>query len=164
MSYARIIFLTSLTMIAFAGNSLLCRLALKQTGIDPASFTSVRLISAAITLWLLVQFSRGTDKGEGNWPSAIALFTYAAGFSFAYVGLTAATGALLLFGAVQTTMIGYGFWKGERFQKLQLVGLVLAIGGLVGLLTTARRSVDSIMSPPTGTSSTSRFRAPSSPS
>ena len=121
-------------MVAFAGNSLLCRLALKQTSIDPASFTSVRLISAAITLWLLVQVNRGADSGKGNWPSALALFAYAAGFSFAYVGLTAATGALLLFGAVQTTMIGYGIWRGERFQKLQLVGLVLAIGGLVGLL------------------------------
>ena len=121
-------------MVAFAGNSLLCRIALKNTGIDPASFTSVRLISAAVTLWLIVQVNRVPDSGKGNWPSALALFVYAAGFSFAYVGLTAATGALLLFGAVQTTMIGYGLWKGERFQKLQLVGLVLAVGGLVGLL------------------------------
>ena len=134
MSRARTAALTSLAMVAFAGNSLLCRIALKNTGIDPASFTSVRLVSADITLWLLVQMNRGTDTGKGNWPSAIALFAYAAGFSFAYVGLTAATGALLLFGAVQTTMIGYGLWKGERFQKLQLVGLALAIGGLVGLL------------------------------
>lgn len=120
-------------MLAFAGNSLLCRMALKNTGIDAASFTSIRLISAALTLWLVVRLSSKTSSGEGNWPSAIALFAYAAGFSFAYINLTAATGALLLFGAVQTTMIGYGIWRGERLLNLQLLGLVLALGGLVGL-------------------------------
>ena len=120
-------------MLAFAGNSLLCRVALKETGIDAASFTSVRLISAALTLWLVVRLSSKTNSGKGNWPSALALFAYAAGFSFAYINLTAATGALLLFGAVQTTMIGYGIWRGERLLNLQLIGLVLALGGLVGL-------------------------------
>ena len=120
-------------MLAFAGNSLLCRVALKSTGIDAASFTSIRLISAALTLWLVVRLSSKTNSGKGNWPSAIALFAYAAGFSFAYINLTAATGALLLFGAVQTTMIGYGIWRGERLLNLQLLGLVLALGGLVGL-------------------------------
>jgi drug/metabolite transporter (DMT)-like permease len=120
-------------MLAFAGNSLLCRVALKSTGIDAASFTSIRLISAALTLWLVVRLSSKTNSGNGNWPSAIALFAYAAGFSFAYINLTAATGALLLFGAVQTTMIGYGIWRGERLLNLQLLGLVLALGGLVGL-------------------------------
>ncbi len=120
-------------MLAFAGNSLLCRVALKETGIDAASFTSVRLISAALTLWLVVRLSRSAASGQGNWPSALALFAYAAGFSFAYINLTAATGALLLFGAVQTTMIGYGIWRGERLLNLQLIGLVLALGGLVGL-------------------------------
>lgn len=120
-------------MLAFAGNSLLCRVALKSTGIDAASFTSIRLISAALTLWLVVRLSSKTSSGNGNWLSAIALFAYAAGFSFAYINLTAATGALLLFGAVQTTMIGYGIWRGERLLNLQLLGLVLALGGLVGL-------------------------------
>lgn len=134
MSYARIIFLTSLTMIAFAGNSLLCRIALSHTSIDAASFTTIRLISGAMMLWLIVRTRRGTYTGGGNWLSSLALFTYAAGFSFAYVSLPAATGALLLFGAVQATMIGYGIWAGERLLKLQLVGLVLALGGLVGLL------------------------------
>ena len=134
MSYARIIFLTSLTMIAFAGNSLLCRIALKHTSIDAASFTTIRLISGAVMLWLIVWTRRGTYTGGGNWLSSLALFAYAAGFSFAYVSLPAATGALLLFGAVQATMIGYGIWAGERLLKLQLVGLVLALGGLVGLL------------------------------
>ena len=134
MSYARIIALTSLAMIAFAGNSLLCRVALKHTGIDATSFTSIRLITGALMLWLLVQMRHGTHTGRGNWVSASALFVYAAGFSFAYVSLPAATGALLLFGAVQTTMIGYGVWTGERLLRLQLVGIVLAFGGLVGLL------------------------------
>jgi len=134
MSYARIIALTSLAMIAFAGNSLLCRVALKHTGIDAASFTAIRLISGAVMLWLVVRMRGGTYAGGGNWLSAFALFVYAAGFSFAYVSLPAATGALLLFGAVQATMIGHGVWKGERLLRLQLAGLVLALGGLVGLL------------------------------
>lgn len=134
MSYARITVLTSLAMIAFAGNSLLCRAALNDTGIDAASFTIIRLVSGAVMLWLVVQMRRGTYTGGGNWLSAVALFAYAAGFSFAYVSLPAATGALLLFGAVQATMIGYGIWAGERLRKLQLIGLVLACGGLLGLL------------------------------
>jgi drug/metabolite transporter (DMT)-like permease len=121
-------------MIAFAGNSLLCRVALKHTGIDATSFTSIRLISGALMLWLLVWVRHGTRTDGGNWMSAFALCIYAAGFSFAYVSLPAATGALLLFGAVQTTMIGYGVWTGERLLRLQLVGIVLAFGGLVGLL------------------------------
>ncbi|MFO7683121.1 MAG: DMT family transporter [Chloroflexota bacterium] len=134
MPYARIITLTSLAMVAFAGNSLLCRVALKHTSIDAASFTTIRLVSGAVMLWLVVQMRRGTYAGGGNWLSAFALFAYAAGFSFAYVSLPAATGALLLFGAVQATMIGYGVWAGERLLKWQLIGLVLALGGLVGLL------------------------------
>ncbi len=134
MSYTRTIALTSLSMIAFAGNSLLCRIALKHTSIDAASFTAIRLISGAAMLWLVVRMRRGTHGSKGNWPSAFALFLYAAGFSLAYVNLSAASGALLLFGAVQTTMIGYGIYAGERLQKLQLAGLILALGGLAGLL------------------------------
>jgi len=134
MQSARIVVLTSLAMIAFAGNSLLCRAALKDTGIDAASFTTIRLLSGAVILWLVAQARRGTRSGGGNWLSALALFAYAAGFSFAYVSLPAASGALLLFGAVQVTMIGHGIWAGERLVRLQLVGLLLALGGLVGLL------------------------------
>lgn len=134
MSYARIIALTSLAMIAFAGNSLICRAALNHTRIDAASFTTVRLISGALMLGLIVSMRRGTPAGSGNWLSAFALFAYAAGFSFAYVSLPAATGALLLFGAVQVTMIGYGVWTGERLLKRQLVGLMLALAGVVVLL------------------------------
>jgi drug/metabolite transporter (DMT)-like permease len=135
MSPARLIVLTALTMLAFAGNSLLCRMALEHTGIDPATFTAIRVVSGALTLWILVQLRRGQRTGSrGDWTSALALFVYAAGFSFAYVSLTAASGALLLFVAVQATMIGYGLWMGERFRHLQIAGLVLALGGLVGLL------------------------------
>lgn len=134
MSATRIAVLTFLTMCAFAGNSVLCRIALKHTSIDAASFTSIRLISGALVLWLIVSFFHRSREGKGNWVSAFALFAYAAAFSFAYISLTAATGALLLFGAVQATMIGYGLMKGERFNKQQLLGLVLSLGGLVGLL------------------------------
>lgn len=134
MSRLRIVALIALAMMAFAGNSLLCRLALKDTAIDAASFTTLRLLSGAVMLWLVVRLRGGTRSGAGNWLSALALFAYAAGFSFAYISLPAATGALLLFGAVQATMIGHGLWRGERLRWPQTVGLVLALGGLVGLL------------------------------
>lgn len=134
MSTARVIFLTALAMVAFAGNSLLCRIAFQRTGIDPASFTALRLVSGALMLVLLVRMRHGSYAGAGNWCSALALFAYAAGFSFAYVSLPAASGALLLFGAVQATMIAYGFYVGERLLKLQLAGLILALAGLVALL------------------------------
>jgi drug/metabolite transporter (DMT)-like permease len=133
MSKTRIIALTSLAMVAFAGNSLLCRVALKSAGIDPASFTAIRLTSGAVMLWLVVRLKRGARGDGGNFLSAAALFAYAAGFSFAYMSLPASTGALLLFGAVQATMIGHALRAGERLRRLQLVGLVLALGGLVGL-------------------------------
>jgi drug/metabolite transporter (DMT)-like permease len=134
VSRLHITMLTGLAMLAFAGNSLLCRLALKNTAIDAASFTSIRLVAAAITLWLLVRAGNKSVLAGGNWLSVLALFAYAAGFSFAYINLTAATGALLLFGAVQITMVSYGIAKGERLLGLQLMGLTLALGGLVGLL------------------------------
>lgn len=128
-------------MIAFASNSVLARMALKHTDIDAASFTAIRLISGAIVLMLAVRISNRPRGGSGSWWSAAALFAYAAGFSFAYVSLPTATGALLLFGAVQVTMIVYGLWVGERLLKLQLAGLALAFGGLLllflpGLSTT----------------------------
>lgn len=134
MSRTKTLALTLLAMIAFAGNSLLCRLALKDTGIDAASFTSIRIVSGAIVLWLIVRLRNVEHRSTGTWRSALALFAYAAGFSFAYVNLTAGSGALLLFGAVQTTMIGYGYWHGERLQKRQVAGMACALAGLVGLL------------------------------
>ena len=134
MSNPRIALLTAMALGAFAGNSLLCRAALAQTGIDPASFTSIRLLSGAAALWLLARLRGGARTGSGNWLSASALFAYASGFSFAYVQLPAATGALILFGAVQITMIGHGIRTGERLGKVQIAGLLLACGGLLALL------------------------------
>ncbi len=134
MPTIRLMGYTTLALLAFAGNSLLCRAALQHTPIDAASFTTLRLVSGALTLWLLVQLTRRGATGRGSWPSALALFAYAAAFSFAYVSLPAGTGALLLFGSVQTGMIGWGLVKGERFKALQWLGLVLALAGLVGLL------------------------------
>jgi drug/metabolite transporter (DMT)-like permease len=131
---ARILILTLLAMIAFASNSLLCRLALKQTGIDAASFTFIRISSGAAALWLIMKMRRATWKEEGSWSSALALFIYAAAFSFAYLDLSAGTGALLLFGAVQATMILWGFRKGERLDAIQMVGLIFAVTGLVVLI------------------------------
>ena len=125
--------LVSLAMLAFAGNSLLCRMALKHTSIDAASFTTVRLVSGACMLWLVVRV-KGSSGGAGNWWSAAALFVYAAAFSFAYISMSAATGALLLFGSVQATMIGYGVYQGERLRTPQLAGFALALAGLVALM------------------------------
>lgn len=131
MSHPRVFTLTLLAMLAFAGNSILCRLALRATPIDAATFTSIRIVSGAIMLGLITQIKGGSIKAGGNWPSALALFIYAAGFSFAYIQLSAGTGALLLFGAVQITMMGYGFWTGERLRKQQIAGFILALVGLV---------------------------------
>lgn len=122
-------------MLAFAGNSLLCRLALKQTGIDAASFTLIRILCGAVALWLIMKARKASGRGAGNWPSALALFAYAGAFSFAYISLSAGTGALLLFGAVQATMILWGLRQGERLGLIQLVGLGLALCGLVALLS-----------------------------
>ncbi len=121
-------------MAAFAGNSLLCRLALKRMSIDPASFTSIRVLSGALALWLILKLSGRSKRGAGSWFSALALFIYAATFSFAYVSLPAGTGALLLFAAVQATMILWGLRQGERLHVRQCLGLALAAGGLVLLL------------------------------
>ena len=135
MPLSRTVTLTVLAMLAFAGNSLLCRAALQHTGMDAATFTSVRLATGAATLAVLVAWRKsGPAWRAGNWPSAAALCVYAAGFSFAYVSLTAATGALLLFGAVQATMIGHGLYRGERLGALPLAGLVLAFAGIGALL------------------------------
>ncbi|MGS0755964.1 DMT family transporter [Roseateles sp. GG27B] len=143
MSFLRLILLTLLTMLCFAGNSVLCRMALRQTSIDPASFTAVRLISGALVLVLLAFgrqrfFKGGTARPAGlggNWISALALFVYAAAFSFSYVKMSTGIGALLLFGAVQATMILTGLWRGERLNGLQTAGLLIALVGVVALLS-----------------------------
>ncbi len=134
MSRTHVFVATTLAMIAFAGNSLLCRLALKETGIDAASFTTLRIVSGALVLWLIVRVRDRSFAVGGDWPAALALFAYAACFSFAYVSLATGTGALLLFGAVQVTMIAYSLWQGERLRMRRVIGLACAFAGIVGLV------------------------------
>ena len=126
--------LTALTMLAFAGNSVLCRLALSHTAIDPAGFTLVRIASGAAMLWVLAHGAGGRRGIGGSWKGAAALTLYAIAFSLAYVTLPAGTGALLLFGAVQATMIATGLRQGERLAWAQWAGLAIALGGLVTLV------------------------------
>ncbi|HEX8702882.1 MAG TPA: DMT family transporter [Myxococcaceae bacterium] len=130
----RLALLTVLALVGFAANSLLCRAALAGGGrlIDAASFTGVRLVSGALVLFVLLRARGGRYQG-GSWGSALALFAYAAGFSLAYVRIPAGVGALLLFGCVQATMLGTGLVRGERPRPLEWMGLLLALGGLVGL-------------------------------
>ncbi|MFI4967281.1 MAG: DMT family transporter [Gammaproteobacteria bacterium] len=130
----RVSALTAVALMAFAGNSLLCRLALRGGHADPAAFTLIRLASAAAALWLVLHVSRRDTRVSGDWRSATALFVYAIAFSFAYMGLSAGTGALLLFGAVQASMLLVGLMKGERPGAVQGLGLVLAVAGLVYLV------------------------------
>lgn len=134
MNLARLSLLTSLAMLAFASNSLLCRLALLETNIDAASFTSIRLVSGALVLWLLLSLRGCSWNHQGNWLSALALFAYAALFSYAYMDLAAGTGALILFGAVQVSMIGYGVFNGEQLSFIQWIGLGVVLTGLIGLV------------------------------
>lgn len=134
MKQAELITNAVLAMTAFAANSLLCRMALKSGVIDAASFTSVRILSGAIALWLISGLQGKVERAAGSWTAAAALFIYAAAFSFAYIDLSAGTGALLLFGAVQTTMILYGLFRGERLNGRQQLGLGAALAGLVILL------------------------------
>ncbi|MBA1272192.1 DMT family transporter [Stutzerimonas azotifigens] len=133
MPATRILLLTTLAMLAFTGNSLLCRIALRDTAIDASSFTAVRLVSGALVLWALVRLRARQPLG-GSWPGALSLFVYAAGFSFAYRELAAGTGALLLFGAVQLCMLSIGWLRGERLTGLQSLGLLLALAGMITLL------------------------------
>ncbi len=132
----RAIVYTSITMLAFAGNSILCRMALRDGSIDPASFTSVRLLSGAVALLLIVGLT-SKDKSireHGGWISALMLFFYAICFSYAYISLSAGTGALILFGFVQGTMIAIALWSGDRPSVSEWLGWLLAFGGLVWLL------------------------------
>jgi drug/metabolite transporter (DMT)-like permease len=128
--------LTAFALTAFAFNSILCRMALGSGEIDAASFTTVRLFSGAVVLAFLAFLSGKTRNvaGSGNWKSAFFLFAYAIGFSFAYLGLTTATGALILFGFVQLTMIGVALAKGERPVMLEWLGLIVAVAGLIYLV------------------------------
>ena len=130
------ILLTSFALIAFAANSIICRMALGNSTIDPASFALFRLVSGAVVLWLIAKASPGgsSSKHPGSWWSAAMLFLYAAAFSFAYVSLKAGVGALILFGSVQVSMITVGLIKGERPPVFAWCGLIIALAGLVYLV------------------------------
>ncbi|QJR79365.1 DMT family transporter [Alteromonas pelagimontana] len=130
----KMVMLVIMAMMAFAGNSLLCRMALVSSSTDPVSFTYIRLLSGALVLYLLTVFRHSPSISAGSWVGAVALFVYATGFSLAYVAIPTGAGALLLFGAVQLTMILWGMFKGERFNSIQTTGFFLAIVGLTVLL------------------------------
>jgi len=131
---ARTVVLTAVTMAAFASNSLLCRAALDSGVTDAASFTTLRLVSGAAVLALLTRGRSGPVAASGGgWGSAVALFVYALGFSLAYVRIPAGTGALLLFGAVQVTMLAAGLWAGERPRPREWTGLLVSLAGLFAL-------------------------------
>jgi drug/metabolite transporter (DMT)-like permease len=134
----RTFLLTVATLAAFAANSLLCRMTLGDNLADPLSFTVIRLVSGALILVPIARRSGGAPwrwAGAGSWPSGVALFIYAIAFSFAYVSLGAGMGALILFGAVQVTMIGTGLASGERPGPAQWTGLVVALVGLAYLVS-----------------------------
>lgn len=133
---------TLFALTAFAANSLLCRMALRTGSIDPASFTSIRLMTGAITLYLVLLLGSKRVSLRGHWASALLLNVYAIGFSSAYLNLTAGTGALLLFGAAQLVMIGAGLLAGERINKIIAAGWTLAVAGVVFL------TAPSVSSPP----------------
>jgi drug/metabolite transporter (DMT)-like permease len=128
---ATTVLLTVVALVAFAANSLLCRLALRQDLIDAASFATVRVTAGALILGLLVLPRwRVGGRPQADWRCAAMLFTYMVFFSFAYISLSAGTGALILFGAVQLTMFIVALRRGERFPLLSWAGLTLAILGL----------------------------------
>lgn len=122
-------------MLAFAGNSLLCRMALGSGTIDAASFTAIRFCSGALALLLLAAAS-GTRRttARGSWWPAVVLFVYAFPFAFAYARLNTGTGALVLFGTTQITMIAAGLRAGERPSRLDWLGLAVALAGLLWLV------------------------------
>ncbi|SFN24492.1 DMT family transporter [Variovorax sp. OV329] len=136
MPVLRTALLTAAAMLAFAANSILCRLALAQGAIDPASFGSIRLVSGALMLLLVLRLrpALAASGARADWLASAMLFAYVAFFSFAYLSLPAGTGALILFGAVQLTMLAAGLRAGESFGRAGWLGFVLAAGGFVGLV------------------------------
>lgn len=133
----KFLWLTGVAMIAFAANSVLARLALGNSAIDPASYTLIRLAAGALMLSLLIWRSHGANLKNlgGTWWSAGALLIYAAAFSFAYLALDTGTGALILFACVQASMIAWGLYKGERPARLEWLGLIIAFGALIWLVS-----------------------------
>ena len=127
---------TIIALLAFAGNSVLCRLALAENNIDAASFTSIRLLSGVIVLIVILRVSQGTGVSitTGSRRAPVMLFLYAVCFSFAYISLDTGTGALILFGAVQITMISAGILKGSKLHVLEWLGVAIAFLGFVYLV------------------------------
>jgi drug/metabolite transporter (DMT)-like permease len=132
---------TVVALIMFAGNALLCRAALGSGLLDPVSFTAVRLGSAAIAL-TAIALGRGGRPREGSWITTLVLVVYAITFSLAYVRIGASAGALVMCGAVQITMIGWGIIRGERPSLAEVGGLALAVVGLLGLTLPGARAID----------------------
>ena len=131
-----VVIITAFTLIAFAANSLLCRMALGGHLIDPVSFTTIRLVSGALALILIIRLSGQSNQPQqkGSWGSGLALFAYAAAFSLAYLSLSTGMGALILFGSVQVTMISVALKSGEKLGPVQWVGLAAAISGFIYLV------------------------------
>ncbi|WP_260391522.1 EamA family transporter, partial [Aeromonas enteropelogenes] len=123
MPLPRLLLLTLLTLMAFAANSVLCRLALFEERMDPALFTLLRLTSGALVLVLLCG-ARKKSPRQGDWGGALALVIYGAAFSFSYLTLTTGTGALLLFAAVQISMLAPPLLRGEPLPRRQWLGLL----------------------------------------
>ena len=135
-SELRTLTLTGVAMLALAANPLLCRMALGAGHIDAASFTSIRVVAGAAMLWLLMAWTRRRgERRPVDWRAVVTLFGYMIFFSFAYLSISVGTGALILFGAVLLTMFAVALKSGERFRPLSWAGLVLAIFGLVYLVS-----------------------------
>lgn len=127
--------LTMAAMVAFAANSVLCRLALGAGLIDAASFATVRTVAGAIILGVVLLLRPDKAEAKPDWRSILTLYLYMVFFAFAYLSLSAGTGALVLFGAVQLTMFIVALRSGEHFSRVSWAGLVLAIAGLVYLVS-----------------------------
>src|SRR5262245_18005407 len=133
---------TSIAMIMFAGNALLCRAALGPSRIDAVTFTGLRFAAGTVVLAVMA-FARGGRPREGSWISALVIMGYAITFSLAYLKIGASAGALILCGAIQLTMIGWGIIRGERPTIAEVVGLAMALAGLVLLTLPGAHAVDS---------------------
>ena len=127
---------TSFALVAFAANSVFCRLALGEASIDASSFTIIRLFSGAVVLLILINLfgKKISSTSKGSWQASLMLFTYAATFSFAYIFLDTGIGALILFGSVQLTMLTITVISGNRLQPLEWIGVLVAFGGFVYLV------------------------------
>lgn len=139
LDHTRVYILTAVALIAFAANSVLCRMALKNSSIDAISFTNIRLLSGACVLYIIFIFKHKAHQNKsifhfGNWLSSFALLAYAITFSISYTNIDTGIGALILFGTVQLTIIGYAIFSGERYTNPQYLGVVLAIAGMIYLV------------------------------